>query len=85
MALSYERVDHGTEFGGNRIQENGNQNSRFKNHLEELGIKPIMARVKHPQTNGKLESGSILTGDSERISTCLERLSNGTTIDLTEA
>jgi putative transposase len=41
-------LDHGTEFGGNRIQENGNQNSRFKNHLEELGIRPIMARVKHP-------------------------------------
>ena len=48
-------MDHGTEFGGNRIQENGNPNSRFKKHLEELGIKPIMARVKHPQTNGKLE------------------------------
>jgi putative transposase len=48
-------MDHGTEFGGNRIQENGNPNSRFKKHLEELGIKPIMARVKHPHANGKLE------------------------------
>ena len=27
-------MDHGTEFGGNRIQENGNPNSRFKKHLE---------------------------------------------------
>jgi putative transposase len=48
-------MDHGTEFGGNRVPENGNSNSRFKKCLEELGIKPIMARVKHPQTNGKLE------------------------------
>jgi putative transposase len=48
-------MDHGTEFGGNRILENGNSNSRFRKHLKGLGIKPIMARVKHPQTNGKLE------------------------------
>jgi putative transposase len=48
-------MDHGTEFGGNRILENGNSKGRFQNYLEELGIKPIMARVKHPQTNGKLE------------------------------
>ena len=48
-------MDHGTEFSGNRILENGKSNSRFRKHLEELGIKPIMARVKHPQTNGKLE------------------------------
>jgi len=48
-------MDHGSEFGGIRVLENGNSNSRFKNYLEELGIKPIMARVKHPQTNGKLE------------------------------
>jgi hypothetical protein len=34
-------MDHGTEFGGNRNQENGNPNGRFKKHLEELGIKPI--------------------------------------------
>ena len=39
-------MDHGTEFCGNRIQEAGNPNSRFKKHLEELGIKPIMARAK---------------------------------------
>jgi putative transposase len=48
-------MDHGTEFGGNRVLDNGNSNSRFKSYLEDLGIKPIMARVKHPQTNGKLE------------------------------
>jgi transposase InsO family protein len=27
----------------------------FKIHLEKHGIKPILARIKHPQTNGKLE------------------------------
>ena len=29
--------------------------SRFKRHVESLGIKLITARVKHPQTNGKVE------------------------------
>ena len=27
----------------------------FKQHIERQGIRPILARVKHPQTNGKLE------------------------------
>ena len=48
-------MDHGTEFGGNRVLENGNSLSRFQKYIGDLGIKPIMARVKHPQTNGKIE------------------------------
>ncbi len=28
---------------------------RAYRHIVNLGIKPILARVKHPQTNGKLE------------------------------
>jgi len=27
----------------------------FKRHLESLGIKLITSRIKHPQTNGKIE------------------------------
>jgi len=48
-------MDHGAEFGAHRIHEDGKWDSEFKRHLEKHGIKPILARVKHPQTNGKLE------------------------------
>lgn len=37
--------DHGTQFTANI----------FKERLEQLGIEHIKARVKHPQTNGKME------------------------------
>jgi len=48
-------MDHGSEFGAHRIDENGNWDSEFKQYLESQGIRPIPARVKHPQTNGKIE------------------------------
>jgi putative transposase len=48
-------LDHGAEFGAHHIHEDGKWDSEFKRHLEKHGIKPILARVKHPQTNGKLE------------------------------
>jgi putative transposase len=48
-------LDHGSEFGAHRIHDDGSWNSEFKDHLKNYGIKPILARVKHPQTNGKLE------------------------------
>jgi putative transposase len=48
-------LDHGSEFGAHRIHDDGSWKSDFKSHLEKYGIRPILARVKHPQTNGKLE------------------------------
>jgi putative transposase len=48
-------MDHGSEFGAHRRDENGNWDGEFKRYIVSLGIKPILARVKHPQTNGKLE------------------------------
>ena len=48
-------MDHGAEFGAHRVHEDGKWDSDFKKHLERHGIKPILAKVKHPQTNGKLE------------------------------
>ena len=35
------------------IHEDGSWNREFKDHLKRYGIKPIVARVKHPLTNGK--------------------------------
>jgi len=32
-----------------------NGNSRFKNYLKSKGIKQILCRIKHPQSNGKME------------------------------
>jgi putative transposase len=43
-------TDRGTQFC---VDENNRY--RFREHLKSLGIKHILARVKHPQTNGKLE------------------------------
>jgi putative transposase len=48
-------MDHGSEFGAHRINEKGEWNSEFKDYLLHYGIKPILARVNHPQTNGKIE------------------------------
>jgi len=35
-------MDHGSEFGAHRINEDGTWNSEFKKCLEEHGIKPIL-------------------------------------------
>ena len=43
-------TDHGTQFCSDE-----NEEYRFREHLHSLGIKHILSRVKHPQTNGKLE------------------------------
>jgi transposase InsO family protein len=48
-------MNHGSEFGAHRINEKGEWDGEFKQHLLKYEIKPILARVKHPQTNGKIE------------------------------
>ena len=50
--LIFDRAD---AFGAHRVHENGNWDGTFKQHLEKYGIDPILVRVKHPQTNWKLE------------------------------
>jgi len=47
--------DNGSEFGAHRKNGKKEWESRFKRHLDSLGIKLITTRVKHPQTNGKIE------------------------------
>jgi transposase InsO family protein len=48
-------IDHGSEFGAHRTNEDGLWDNEFKKRIGELDIKPIFARVRHPQTNGKVE------------------------------
>ncbi|MBN1235552.1 MAG: hypothetical protein JW999_05810 [Methanotrichaceae archaeon] len=39
----------------NKTDKNGDAESAFGKFLEENNIKHILARIKHPQTNGKIE------------------------------
>jgi len=48
-------VDHGAEFYGVKRDKHGNADHRFEQYCKDKGIKIIYCRVKHPQTNGKLE------------------------------
>ena len=43
--------DHGSTF----ISNFTDGESRFKDYLESKGIKQILCRIKHPQSNGKME------------------------------
>lgn len=43
-------TDHGTQFC---VDENDKY--RFREHLKSMTVKHILGRIKHPQTNGKLE------------------------------
>jgi putative transposase len=48
-------TDHGSQFYANKKDKNGVGESQFEVFLQDNGIKHIKARVKHPQTNGKVE------------------------------
>jgi len=48
-------TDRGSQFYANKKDKNGVGDSRFTTFLKGSGIKHIKARVKHPQTNGKIE------------------------------
>ena len=55
MALTHGKIsqcisDHGTQFTNNLDGD-----SKFKAYLESKEIKQILCRVKHPQSNGKVE------------------------------
>ena len=47
-------TDHGAEFYANKRDKYGNAQHSFELFCKEQGIKHILCRVKHPQTNGKL-------------------------------
>ena len=48
-------TDHGSQFFANKTDKDGDFESAFEKFLAKNEIKHILARVKHPQTNGKIE------------------------------
>ena len=48
-------TDHGSQFYANVKANSERGVSVFEEKMVELGIKQVMARIRHPQTNGKLE------------------------------
>jgi putative transposase len=48
-------TDRGTQFYASGGEKKAKGKSRFEKFLEENGIRHIVARVNHPQTNGKIE------------------------------
>ena len=48
-------TDHGSQFCANKTDSEGNAEHGFKDFLDQNGIKHILCRVKHPQSNGKIE------------------------------
>ena len=49
-------TDHGSQFFANKTDKNGDSECAFGQFLSKNKIiKHILARVKHPQTNGKIE------------------------------
>jgi putative transposase len=48
-------TDRGTQFYANKKDRYGNGDSRFDTFLQDNGIRHILSRVNHPQTNGKFE------------------------------
>ena len=48
-------TDHGPQFFANKADKEGNSESKFDAFLTKNDITHILAGVKHPQTNGKIE------------------------------
>jgi putative transposase len=48
-------TDHGSEFYANKRGKDGNAKHRFEEFCRAQGIRQILCRYNHPQSNGKLE------------------------------
>ena len=47
-------IHHGSQFYANEAEARKREELEFEKRLVELGMRQMPARVKHPQTNGKL-------------------------------
>jgi putative transposase len=59
-ALKYGKIrevitDRGSQFTANKIDKKGEHKSKFAEFCKSQEIKQILCRVKHPQSNGKIE------------------------------
>lgn len=60
QALEYGKIkqvitDHGSQFTANKFDSKGNAYSQFEEFCRQNKIKHILCRIKHPQSNGKIE------------------------------
>ena len=51
-------TDHGTQFVAAKSREKANH--KFKEFLATNGVRHILARINHPQTNGKIDSFGLM-------------------------
>ena len=48
-------TDHGTQFYANKRDKEGDAEHSFEQYLKSQGVKHILCRYNHPQSNGKVE------------------------------
>jgi len=48
-------TDHGTAFYANKRDSDGEADHPFENYCKEKGIKHLLCKYNHPQSNGKIE------------------------------
>jgi hypothetical protein len=54
-AIKAVLTDHNTQFCANKRDKMGRTEHEFEQYLKRQHIRHVLCRVKHPQTNGKLE------------------------------
>ena len=48
-------ADHGPQFFANAAEGRRRGEAAFEAELKRLGIRHVLSRIRHPQTNGKIE------------------------------
>jgi putative transposase len=48
-------TDHGAQFYANKRDKDGNAEHSFESYCQRIGIKHILCKYNHPQSNGKIE------------------------------
>lgn len=48
-------TDHGSQFYANKRDSKGNATHSFEEYCKRMGIKQILCKYNHPQSNGKME------------------------------